>query len=455
MLFFSVVAQEPSTWTTQAPFFPPDDISGSHGVNALVTDSGGNLHVLSGGTRFQDDLPATYYSRWTGKGWTEPVDVMIPGPIAAVIDDHDVIHVILDGFSYTQVHASQAANTRVWRSAASIPTEKTLFTLAIGGSALVVDNQDILHIVYGDRELRTIAHLQSADGGLSWQEQTVYGEENPSVGVAYPSITTTPGGNLIVTWMQVTMDSAQQGRLWGAQSSQSTDGGNTWTAPEKIVAGYYQASHFNLGNALARTVSGGIGTGGRSVSFSHDDGITWTPTTEIGLGGMEGMQAVSVIQDGTGRHYFIEQTDGMFAMVPWDGAVWYPPILLPDPCCDDPQNPVGAITQGNQLHLFWAPTNGARQTWYARYLLPVASLPTHTLTEPTTVATATARVVAESRPDTLPAVTKASTDLAPDVVQDRPATHSPGLLPLLVFGILPAFFLVAVVALGNAIRRNR
>jgi hypothetical protein len=146
--------------------------------------------------------------------------------------------------------------------------------------------------------------LLSTDGGLTWPKQVVVGNSitdgrdyDESAAVIYPN------GNIVMIIRQTIWgETDRYGSYW---RSESTDGGNTWSAPSEVVKSVY------IGRpTLALLPSGGLVLMGRALvagnsvtgfGTSWDEGLTFSVFTSLGVGdpGTDNYDAMSLLQDGS------------------------------------------------------------------------------------------------------------------------------------------------------------
>lgn len=145
---------------------------------------------------------------------------------------------------------------------------------------------------------------QSSDGGRSWRQTTLAGQDAMNLGRAGGGVTWTAGHNVLAkssdggrTWQDVrpdglphldihgfAVDPRDRTTLWAALAGEglyrSTDGGASFDLVTSEVGGGVMA--------LAVTPAGRILAGDmqRGLFTSADDGKTWTPTLRAGLMGI-------------------------------------------------------------------------------------------------------------------------------------------------------------------------
>jgi len=385
-----VRAQAGSDWSPPQSFF---QVSSGGDVQSpvLLTDSGGNVHALWGASMDERQSMALYYSQWKGDNWTKPVDVLVSPdgddiwPFSAYIVQ-DTVHVywISNGqVAHSEAHASQLANPHQWSAPSMITTENVPFAFR----GFFLDESSTWYLVYGNRALDKVSILTSVDGGVTWNtEQVVYQELSASTWIGSPSVTVAPDKTVWVSWEE--MD-PRSGRGKGVTYARSLDGGLTWSAPEKLIDGYYFGGFKTVGDIFLKLYAGGIGTGGRYVSFSTDSGLTWTEVRNISAGNGEGAQGIGLVVDSAGVWQFIVESNMTFARVAWDGTTWFAPdfVLSYDAmyaCCVSSggvtENASVAISDGNRIHVIFEQDD--LTLWHTSRLLDAPEVPSVRLSQP-------------------------------------------------------------------------
>lgn len=456
-----------STWSPPTEFFEVED-----GANVqsptLLTDSGGNLHAFWGAAMTEGQSTALYYSRWQGDNWAEPVDVLLSPdggdiwPFLARVDENDYVHMFWSSEGrlwHSMAHASQLDDARLWSQPDIVPTDQEPSTTL----AVAQDAQGTWYLVYSNRALDAIFLLKSEDGTDSWTDMsTVHRQAGADTWVGYPGIVVAPDGALWVSWREMESGS---GRSKGLAFARSGDGGATWSEPEQLVEGYYFGGFEVVGDIMVKKYGGGVGTGGRLISFSYDNGATWTRPTEIGTGGGEGAQAIQTVIDGDGDWHFVIQTAGTFADVAWDGVRWSPVDFVVPPevlevCCTTPlgvtENAAAGISNGNRLHVVFEQDD--RMLWYSSRELDASTFDPSPLSIPTEVDGK--RVLPDSPTPTQPApLAPTSTpegELA-QIANDLDAARIPqdSTWAPVALGVAPAIMLVGLTVWFSIKRRRR
>jgi len=391
-----VRAQEWTAWSVPTRFFEPPADGVTH-TPRLKLDSNGILHAFWPVRSPKDAPGAIYYSRWDGETWTSPVDILYSPQgvgildIALVEDQPGRFRAFWntgDGFLTSTALAGEAGNAQAWSAPTSIPTDE----IPYAPPAVAVMGPGHLVLVYVPNSYKAVRRMESVDGGKTWSDPLdLYVEYSAAGGVSSPGVVSTADETLFVWWHKIRYPA---GTPMGVAYISSSDGGLTWSNPEEVAFEkafdhfaaanwYYSGGFMRLGALLARIAVGGIGVGGRYIALSADGGRTWMPPTNIGMGGVEGMQGISGAVDSRGIWYFVEQTQGSFATVTLDGTRWsVPQLILSDKelsayCQDRPgdiENAILAISDGNRLHVFWEGPGDAT-IWYTSRLVDAPYTP--------------------------------------------------------------------------------
>ncbi len=376
---------------------------GSLQTAVLVNDMSGILHAFWPMTPNVDEEPyAVYHRAWVDGQWTDPVDVVLASfPFSVVVDHNNMIHLFWQEngtIRRSMVHATQAGNAHNWTAPDTLPTKYQAGVTPIGVEARPGGG---LYLAYGDSSATRIQFMATVDGA-HWEESDVAADPANGLWLVGPTIAVAPNNDVLLSWKEVISEAGYrslqssleaQGALFsgytlGVYYSRSVDQGTTWDAPQLLQDGYYGARFATVGGRLVRLVGGGLGVGGRLISFSPDSGYTWSEAREIGIGGAEGMQGIGVVEDSAGNQHFMIESGMSFAQVSWDGETWsdalyvLPPAEMEDCCITGGQvteNAVMGITEGNLLHVIFEEANSV--LWYAQRRLdtptePVVMLPT-------------------------------------------------------------------------------
>jgi hypothetical protein len=140
--------------------------------------------------------------------------------------------------------------------------------------------------------------MLSTDGGLTWPKQVTVGngasgsDYDESAAVVYPH------GDVVMIIRQTNADESD---AW--LRSKSTDNGNTWSTPSLVVnnvaAGRPTLALLPSGGLvlLGRDTIAGVITTGFGTSW--DEGLTFSTFTDLGVGGVDQYDAMSLLPDGS------------------------------------------------------------------------------------------------------------------------------------------------------------
>jgi len=280
----------------------------------------------------------------------------------------------------------------------------------------------------------------------------------PDTWVGYPGIVVAPDGALWASWQEMEPGS---GRSKGLAYARSEDGGATWSAPEQIIAGYYFGGFEVVGDTMVKKYGGGVGTGGRFVSFSEDSGSSWTEPRNISAGDGEGAQAIGLVVDSAEDWHFIVETGMTFARVAWNRDKWSTPEFvvsrdLMQVCCTTPgkvtENAAVGISDGNHIHVFYEQDNSV--LWVtSRELDAPRMVPQPPSSPHATQMDSTAADVAVATPMDTPTPVVASTP-APWRGDSRAPTASSMTFPILL-ALAPVLLIIGTVMVLQIGRRRQ
>jgi len=370
----------------------PVNISRSRGEStdpAIVADQTGLVHLFwseemggkSGGTPDRQHGDAIAYSRWDGKAWSEPIDVLVSpdgGSVwqpVAVVDRFGVLHVIWASHPsgrlyYSHSSVENAGTAQGWASPLQMGSGMPTLVLP---AAIAVDHRGTVHVVYSAYGYATaVMHVESTDGGVTWSVPTPVSADMPVVSEEVlvsggTALTIDDGDGLHVGWSMYNQDGFGVAVYYAC----SRDGGQTWSTP--LVVGEkaeddYEADWLNIatvGMDRIFLVWTGIGRPpGRIYRLSTDGGETWTPPTPF----MEGMVGETesprmIVDSASTVHLFTharvdtgDRTTGIRYLY-WTDHGWSAPYLIPGPP-PDPRRYGGfrdtaTVRLGNQLFDAW------------------------------------------------------------------------------------------------------
>ena len=424
----AVLAQE-EPWTEPVVISAPPGFSW---FPDLAVDELGSLHVvwcqtipLEKRRGLQEQVS---YAVWNGENWSEPNDIVPPSPdIVRNAIDTDLagnVHLLFGGSVYDDGLALYHRRARIGEArsamAWSTPHRINQGTSYMGDMA--VDSGGVIHVVYDDTirysdedelAVADIFYRRSADGGRTWSAPVSL---NPTLPVSTTGPYTPTGSArsymeidsqdvIHVTWDEGWDRLTGEGDPEFAFYTASSDGGETWMPVTRIE---YPES------TVAQLTVGSDGQGGvmlvwRTTSrnelfyqWSTDSGQSWTEpsavwslfarpwTNPFDMYDMATDSAGNIHLLAVGRQsQDVSALLGVYHLV-WDGERWSAPTRLFAQPGLYPEYPKIFVHEGNQIHTVWFTREEsvweqdvARQVWYsssrsAAPHQPVTPLPTST-----------------------------------------------------------------------------
>jgi hypothetical protein len=203
----------------------------------IAADSAGNLHVVwlsRPGENTSQPSTDLMYARYDGRTWTTPLSVL-------VVDGGSTPRVVIDrqGWLHLTLGIGQSLMyTRVHSSQAGntrnwLPPKPLSSIAFFGGQALLFDSTGILHVVYQNFNSSTLEYLQSTDGGNSWSAPMVLAQETGTDNKpAVPDLIEDQQGVLHLVWSMTQAPSYYGGE--GVYYMRSTDRGRNWSSPYRL-----------------------------------------------------------------------------------------------------------------------------------------------------------------------------------------------------------------------------
>ena len=313
-----------------------------------------------------------------------------------MLDDEGYFHLIYFGgdetesyLYYAKVYMTHAGESKSWSL-----SEPVVSSMVPPSGAIAEDeNGDIVIVFGGTIEGYGVYDTVSTDRGETWSVPSVIGLTYS--GKLFPyniSLDHSSDGRLHALWQWVNVQGQGRGILYSHELA--GDGG--WTDPIDLSEGQemyelgtmspafiiHNDNLFALFNIRGKVV----------MSFSQDDGLTWTDPRElfsehVGVNGL-----LSVVEDnGDNLHLFFGQRipgdidlHGMWHSV-WNANAWSPPdpIVSGSQVMDmktdnafDPYDASAIVLQGNQLLVTWRSDPGLKGNgvWYAYRQIDVPML---------------------------------------------------------------------------------
>jgi len=257
-----------------------------------IADRQGWVHVIWAGTwREDNDLQeqgygnTLYYSRWNGKTWSPPIDILI-GPNnttsfpSLAVDPYGILHLmwISDAqIFYSSALIENAASAKGWSKPAPIPSTHTAGAFIVH---LQSGDDGVLHAVATEKS-NLIQYITSKDNGNTWQEVSFVVASRTHY-LHDPRLLIDQSGNLHILWSQY-----EKPNNWppaGLYYSRSLDKGRVWLSPILISSEGAEGR-----GVIWERIPGEIhiiwsGTGentGRYHRYSMNSGETWSGITQI------------------------------------------------------------------------------------------------------------------------------------------------------------------------------
>ena len=322
-------------WSQPVLLFKISDATdGAITVPVVVAGKDGSVHVF-----WQYQVPeaagqpahaAIYYTRWDGKSWSKPVDLVDAPTLhlsSAAIDRNGYLHLMWQGtlgrLFYARAREGDATSASKWTRPVPVDT-------AYVNGQIVADSRGWLHRVYARHGQLGTYYQVSKDGGATWSfPVNVARTSNEQSAADFVRVAATESGILHVVWTEFTLPSG-----WpptGVYYSRSGDGGKTWSPPVELAGpGYDQINVAVAGDTTVHVAWNGMaGVGNRYHRWSSDGGRTWSAVSQVvtGGGGTEGPPQLAV--DSAGNLHMLTTSDGRVWYDSWQGGGWAAPQYVP------------------------------------------------------------------------------------------------------------------------------
>lgn len=308
--------------------------------SVLTSDSYGGIHLFwvyeeqEGSDQGGDRI---YYSRWDGKQWSSPVDILVSeagviGSIAAQFDQSQKLLLAWTDLSsnklyFSSADYSKAINSREWSPPKAISDAAKLYDSV----ELAVGDDGVISIAYSIpvNEERGIYLTQSVDFGANWSEpvQVADALENNWVFVNSPQLHISDNKNYqIVFTIQDLPLKADQKTLYIVRSE---NGGKSWDIPQ-LMNEYPVSWTEMVGNEKSLYLVWQENYEDSSILISEvssDGGQTWVSANPI-LNFDTVSNPARLVMDRTGNLnlvQFARDQFGRFILNHWilDGNIWY------------------------------------------------------------------------------------------------------------------------------------
>jgi hypothetical protein len=352
----------------------------------LTGDPQGRIYVIwCATTVFLDtgDLDQILYTYYDGTKWSEPNDLIPPGPDIArnaiTMDFQGNLQMVRGGdfdnrplmLFLMQAQASKAWSAQAW-------SEPKVLNLGISYAGdIEIDSSQRLHIVYDDifrpageankDNLSDIYYRNSDDGGKTWSRPMSLFPQIKS-GSARASLTVDGQDILHVTWDEGwdRLTGLIKPVLYGVYIA-SKDGGVTWSQTKVIK---YPTTNV-LQTTAGSNNKGGVMLVWRTTTDMNlyyqwsPDGISWnSPQTFTSINARPysvPFDRYEMATDSNGNIHLIiagqHNTDpiphvGVYHLV-WDGKTWSVPEKIYEQEDFFPEFPRIKILNGNEMHAVW------------------------------------------------------------------------------------------------------
>lgn len=444
----TVTAQSPSlTWAPPQPI--NEQCCAAYPVPVL--DPWGQLHLF-----WADSEGYIWYSRWTGEGWSRPVDVLAnpghdtaTGPDVAV-DAFGKFHVIWrdggtgEALYYSSADGQLAGDARAWRT----PIELAPKAL---GAAIAIAPTGVIYVVYTPFQAGESFSIITSRDGNEWSQPL----QAPSLlppnftGGSNVKLAFDQAGVLHVAWNSQVYPGGYPEHAVFYQHS--TDGGLSWSEPydpDPLPPEVDSNTNSNFKNKMLNVAVGSVGevhltwhqyTGFRFHRWSSDGGRTWSEKESVFPEmGAAYNGVVDMAFDSSGRMHVVASRSAIWYRTWSMGVGWTSPELV-DPTPANWHHHQVAVLGGNHVFLFYPDINETGILWYTHRDVnapAIAPLPT-----PTRVAIAPtpARSTLQPTSTSLPVPTVGA------IWTETPGTSNGSASALWVWMLAPTVLLVGAV----------
>ncbi len=416
----------------------------------------GNVQSTYGTTR------TIFYARNEGGRWS--IGDIVNGDVAspyAAIDSHGVLYLLwVEKDSLRLSYAPSATATSAWSWAK--PT--TIATGSIYNPIIQFDSKDVMHVAYSViARPSAVYYLHSKDSGQTWSQPVIFESARQDAAAFKPQIALGEDGSVHLVWSLIPT-SVYYGGL-GVYYARSTNGGDTWSAPERIDK---KASAMDSGvgawNASIATIRGQevhvvwdshASAGNRFHQWSRDGGLTWSEPDRV-FGAMVAQTGPNAMAVDSGGMLYVfasgtfnwNQPLGVYQSH-WLGGKWSDPEVV-DLSSAEPHWLQAAVLLGNTVNLVWeARAQKPRAVWYASASTSAprsSPRPYNTIKVTPTLPVVSTSTLAMSSPTTQISATRGSLQTQfKGSVQFDPVSVDP--TGTILVGTLPAVLLVGLLLL--------
>jgi hypothetical protein len=278
-----------------------------------VTDQNGNMHTVW--VQSSADSIALEYARWTNHEWLQPSAVLssfsaTPVDISPAVDTKGrLLLAWVDGssgelfFNWATLDTAYIASE--WREPVGLPSVSSLNS----SPDIVADAAGRIVVAYTVpiNEKRGVYVVQSSDGGNSWSAPIRVFDAvlQGWERIATPKINLSVDGTLHLTFVR---KSARVGQPVGLYYSNSMDGGITWSNPQILSEGDIQWNDIvsygdHILQVLWQEYDGLVAA--NLAQVSQDGGRSWSRSINV-TGVSDRPTPVSLASDGSGQLHFVQ-----------------------------------------------------------------------------------------------------------------------------------------------------
>jgi hypothetical protein len=454
---------------------------------AVAADPAGNVHVVWGEDiggesivgipqQLIVDASTLVYTRWDGSTWSDPIDIIwVPGDDLAeyaslAADSSGYLHLVWTGMTriyYSRALASQAGSAHAW----STPLDVGSSARTSWESAVAVDVQGTVHILYADRETNpAVMHVRIADNGLgsmTWTSLSAPLARPDEAAFLNVSLKIDPKGRLHALWGAV----RAEGFGHAVYYARSVDAGQTWSEPVRLAQGEKGKSFADMpslgvaGDSELHLIYCYPANMGRTERISLDAGETWGEPHAI-YKDLEGISGFHVqLTDAAGNLHVVshmrthDQVGGLYYWR-WMGDHWSPgqvaslgtPTVGPGGHFD-----VATMRLGNEIHAVWNSNfcTLAGEVWHVSGVIPdvaaQAPIPLPTVEAAPSRSSSGAQAV-QAQPTTVVSGHNVSGGM--NAMPNKEPTPAPGMASTLLVGLAPALVLVLGVVAWRLARKR-
>lgn len=361
----------------------------------VTADNVGTVHLVWEATRdltspevFDLNAGAIVYSQYTEDGgWSEPNDIYVKDVYNAarpiVWSDNHYVHVLARGLRDSSPRTMSAQNlAAIYHIRAPIESDhrdaqswSPPIRLSTGaaywggiqtlpdGTLVVVYNELTTIMAGGNQETRTVLFSRSSpDFGTTWLDpvRISWSDER----VARSSLVSLEDGTLVVAWDEGYDNLTGQGTPSGIYTAVSTDGGASWSEPQRIdTRGTVEQATLGVSGDSVMIVYRATDEDILLYHLSTDGGRTWTEDARIPdavprtFGGSHHFDKLALATDASGRIIlaYVGQTEGTASglsvmVASFQNGSWSTPDVVASPI-GFPEYPRLTVLLGNQIFL--------------------------------------------------------------------------------------------------------